>query len=55
MHFAFRDDKGRGLIETIFSIVAILVICGIFACAWLVHLKEAREVTLEGVAEKVDF
>jgi len=47
MHLFFGNNKGRGLIETIFSVVVILVISGIFAGAWLVHLKEAREVALE--------
>lgn len=44
---AFLDNKGRGLIETLFFIVLALVIAGIFAGEWLVHLKETRKVALE--------
>ncbi len=47
MRRAFLDNKGRGLIETVFFIMLALVIAGIFAGEWLVHLKEAREVALE--------
>jgi len=47
MREELASNSGRGLIETISSIVAILVICGMFAVAWLGHLKEAREVTSE--------
>ena len=47
MHLIFGDNKARGLIDTIFSIGVILVISGIFAGIWLVHLREAREVALQ--------
>ncbi|MBU1146992.1 MAG: type II secretion system protein GspG [Candidatus Omnitrophica bacterium] len=41
------NDKGRSLIEIIFTILVILIISAVFARYWIVHLKEAREAALE--------
>ncbi|MFC1666761.1 hypothetical protein ACFL0P_02650 [Candidatus Omnitrophota bacterium] len=48
MHHRFENDnKGRGLIETIFSILILLGISGIFIKYGIINLKEAQEVALE--------
>ncbi|MFC1508154.1 type II secretion system protein GspG [Candidatus Omnitrophota bacterium] len=41
------NNKGRGLIEVVFSIVIVLVLYGVFAKHWIINLREARKVTLE--------
>ncbi|MBU1061361.1 MAG: type II secretion system protein GspG [Candidatus Omnitrophica bacterium] len=40
-------NKGRGLIDFIFSIVIIFILSGIFTVYWVLNLREARSVALE--------
>ncbi len=41
------NNKGRGLIEVVFSIVVVLILYGVFAKYWIINLGETRKVTLE--------
>ena len=50
-----RNDKGRSLIELVFSITVTLILYAMFARHWIVNLGEAREVALENTLTNLKY